>query len=124
MKLRVLSAEKDEENSCMVIETEQGQDWISCAECRLGEIACNYLKSKWGVDPCLYRRGVRVGRGLEPDPKDVISIVQNNISIYLNMLGQEGPLLKAEREMLEKVLSLERGQLEHAKALIYGKGKT
>ena len=50
MENTILRAEKDEENSCMVIETEQGQDWVSCAECRLGEIECSYLKKKWGID--------------------------------------------------------------------------
>ncbi len=123
MKMRILKAEKDEENSCMVIETEQGQDWISCAECRIGEIACSYLRSRWGVDPCLYRRGVRVGRGLEPDPQDVINIIQNNIAVCMSMLDQEGPFLKAERDMVGRVLKLETEQLEHAKALMYGKGK-
>ncbi len=120
MEVRLLKAEKDEENSCMVLTTSQGQDWVSCAECRVGEVACNYLKSKWGVDPCLYRRGVRLGRNLEPDPRDVVDIIQNNISIYLNMMDREGPLLKAEREMLEKVLRLESEQLERAKAMLYG----
>ena len=121
--MRILRAEKDDENSCMVIETEQGQDWISCAECRIGEIACNYLRSRWGVDPCLYRRGVRVGRGLEPDPKDVISIIQNNIAVYTSMLDREGPFIKAERDMIGRVLMLETEQLEHARALMYGKAK-
>jgi serine protease inhibitor ecotin len=120
----ILRAEKDEENSTMVLETNQGQEWVSCAECRLGELACNYLKSKWGVDPCLYRRGVRLGRRLEPDPRDVINIVQRNISIYLNTLDEEGPFIKAELEMFRRVLKLETEELEHAKSLMYEKGKT
>lgn len=120
----ILRAEKDEENSTMVLETSEGQEWVSCAECRLGELACNYLKSKWEVDPCLYRRGVRLGRGLEPDPRDVINIVQRNISIYLNMLDEEGPFIKAELEMFRRVLRLETEELEHAKGLMYERGKT
>ncbi len=123
MKSRILRAEKDEENSCMVIETEQGQDWVSCAECRLGEVECSYLKSKWGINPCLYRKGVRLGRGLEPDPKDVVRIIQNNIAIYNNMLEQEAPFLKAEREMLKRFLQIETEELERAKALLYGQGR-
>ncbi|RLI95982.1 MAG: hypothetical protein DRO99_05160 [Candidatus Aenigmatarchaeota archaeon] len=62
MEVRILNAEKDEENSCVIVTTEHGQEWISCAECRIGEVACDYLKKKWGINPCLYRRGVRVGR--------------------------------------------------------------
>lgn len=124
MHYRILKAEKDEENSCLVIETEAGQDWISCAECRVGEISCNYLRSRWGVDPCLYRRGVRLGRYLEPDPRDVIRIIQNNIRICMNMVDQEGLLLKAERDMVERVLRLETEQLEHAKAMMFTKTKS
>jgi hypothetical protein len=121
MEFRLLKAEKDEENSCMVLTTSQGQDWVSCAECRIGEVACNYLKTTWGIDPCLYRRGVRLGRNLEPDPRDVVEIIQNNISIYMNMMDREGPLIKAEREMLGKVLKTEGEQLERARAMLYGR---
>jgi hypothetical protein len=116
----ILKAEKDIENSTMVIETENGQDWISCAECPIGEIECDYLKSKWKVNPCLYRRGVRLGRNLEPDPRDVVRIIQNNISVYNNMMEQQGQLLKAERDIVVKVLSLETSQLERAKKQLYG----
>jgi hypothetical protein len=119
METEILKAEKDEENSCVVVTTSQGQDWVSCAECRVGEIACNYLKSRRGVDPCLYRRGVRLGRNLEPDPRDVVDIIQNNISVYLNMMKREGPFLKAERDILEKVLKLETEQLERARVMLY-----
>ena len=117
MKSTILRAEKDEENSCMVIETEQGQDWVSCAECRLGEIECGYLKSKWSINPCLYRRGVRLGRELEPDPRDVVRIVQNNLAVYANMLEKEAPFLKAERDMLERFLRMEKQELEKAKSM-------
>ena len=120
----ILKAEKDEENSTMVIETENGQDWISCAECAIGEIECDWLKSKWKVDPCLYRRGVRLGRNLEPDPRDVIQIIQNNISVYNNMIDQQGQLLKAERDIVVKVLNLEMNQLERAKKQLYGNRKS
>lgn len=120
MENRIIKAEKDDENSCMVLTTSQGQEWVSCAECGVGEVACGYLKSKWGVDPCLYRRDVRLGRNLEPDPRDVVEIIQNNITIYMNMIGDEGPLLKSERDILEKVLRLETEQLEHAKSMLYG----
>jgi hypothetical protein len=123
MKSRILRAEKDEENSCMVIETEQGQDWISCAECRFGEIECSYLKSRWGINPCLYRRGVRLGRGLEPDPRDVVKIIQNNMAVYNNMLEREGPFLKAEREMLGRFLQTETQELERVKGMLYTRGK-
>ncbi len=115
----ILRAEKDEENSCMVIETENGQDWISCAECRVGEMECDYLKKKWGVNPCLYRRGVRLGRNLEPDPRDVVRIIQNNVSVYTNMMEHESPLLKAEKEIVTKVLKLEFEELENAKVMLY-----
>ncbi len=120
----ILNAEKDVENSTVVIETENGQDWISCAECSIGEIECDYLKSKWKVNPCLYRRGVRLGRNLEPDPRDVIRIIQNNIAVYNNMIDQQGPLLKAERDIVAKVLTLETGQLERAKQQLYGNMKS
>jgi hypothetical protein len=117
MENTILRAEKDEENSCMVIETEQGQNWVSCAECRIGEIGCSYLRNKWGINPCLYRRGVRVGRGLEPDPRDVVKIVQNNLDVYANMLDKEAPFLKAERDMLERFLMMERQELEKARSM-------
>jgi hypothetical protein len=123
MENRILRAEKDEENSCVVVTSVEGQDWVSCAECRIGEVACNYLKSKWGVDPCLYRKGVRLGRGLEPDPRDVVRIIKRNIAIYMNMMGDEGPLLKAERDMVEGVLRLETEQLERARGMLYGSAK-
>jgi hypothetical protein len=120
MEVRILRTEKDVENSCLVLETEQGQEWISCAECRVGEVACDYLKSKWEVDPCLFRKGVRLGRGLEPDPRDVVQIIQNNVAVYVNMLEKQGPLLKAEKLMLEKVMTLENEQLEKARSMLYG----
>jgi hypothetical protein len=120
MEFQITKAEKDEDNSCMIIETEKGQDWVSCAECRLGEMECNYLKSKWGINPCLYRRGVRLGRGLEPDPRDVVMIIQNNMAVYFNMLDKEGPFLKAEIDMLERFLQIETRELERAKAMLYG----
>ena len=123
MENRILRTEKDVENSCVVVTSLDGQDWVSCAECRIGEVACNYLRSKWGIDPCLYRKGVRLGRGLEPDPRDVVNIIQSNIPIYLNLMEQEGSLLKAERDMLGSVLRLEGEQLERAKAMLYGSAK-
>ena len=120
MEKTILRAEKDEENSCMVIETRDGQDWVSCAECRLGEMECSYLRSKWNINPCLYRRGVRVGRGLEPDPRDVVRIIQNNLSVYSNMLSKEAPFLKAEKEMLERFLRIEEQELEKARSMFSG----
>ena len=119
--MTILSADKDDENSCVVIETEQGQDWISCAECKVGEIACDYLKKQWNVDPCLYRKGVRLGKNLEPDPRDVVRIIQNNIAVYDNMMDQKGPLLKAEKDMVTKVLRLEYDELENAKAMMFSR---
>lgn len=121
MENRILKAEKDDENSCMVVTSmKEGQDWVSCAECRMGEMECDYLKRKWKIDPCLYRRGVRLGRNLEPDPRDVVRIIQNNMAIYNYMLDQEGPFLKGEREMLERFLQTETKELERAKSMLYG----
>ncbi len=121
MMSKILKAEKDEENSCVVVTTELGQDWVSCAECSFGEMECSYLRSKWGINPCLYRRGVRLGRGLEPDPRDVVRIVQNNLAVYQNMLEDKGPFLKAERDMLQDFLSNQFGELERAKGMLSGK---
>lgn len=120
MENRILRAEKDEENSCVVVTSLEGQDWVSCAECRIGEVACSYLRSKWGIDPCLYRKGVRLGRGLEPDPRDVVRIIQGNMTAYANITGDGGALLRAERDMVEGVLRLETEQLERARAMLYG----
>jgi hypothetical protein len=118
-EIRILRTTKDSENSCVVIETDQGQDWISCAECRVGELECDYLKKQWSVDPCLYRKGVRLGKNLEPDPRDVVRIIQNNIQVYSNMIEKEGPLLKSERDIVSKVLGLELRELENAKSMLY-----
>jgi hypothetical protein len=120
-ELTILRADKDDKNSCVVIETEQGQDWVSCAECTVGEMECDYLRSRWSVDPCLFRRGVRLGRGLKPDPRDIVSIVSNNIPIYLNMMERNDPLLKAEKDMVEKVLGIEKERLEQAKGMLFSR---
>jgi hypothetical protein len=117
----ILRTEKDVDSSCVVIETELGQEWISCAECSIGEMECEYLRTKWNVDPCLYRKGVRLGRNLEPDPRDVVRIIQNNIAVYNNMIDTEGPLLRAERDMVSKVLGIEFDQLQKAKAMLFGR---
>ena len=123
MEFNISKAEKDNDNSCVIITSEQGDDLISCEDCRLGEIDCEYLKSKWGINPCLYKKGVRIGRGLEPDPRDVVRIIQNNLAVYTNMIEQEAPFLKAEKEILERFLKTETDELEKAKAMLYGQKK-
>jgi hypothetical protein len=119
MHMTISKAEKDVENSCVVLETDRGQEWVSCAECRVGETACNYLKSAWGVSPCLYRKGVRLGRGLTPDPRDAVKIIQMNVDIYLNMMDRMQPVLKAERDIVERVLHVEIEELERARGMLY-----
>lgn len=121
MEMTILRTRKDRENSCVVIETDQGQEWVSCAECRVGELECDYIRKQWSVDPCLYRKGVRIGKNLEPDPRDVVRIIQNNIPVYSNMIEKEAPLLKAERDIVNKVLNLELQELENAKAMLFRK---
>ena len=118
-ELVIWRAEKDVANSVVVIETSAGQDWISCAECRIGEMECDYLKWKWRMDPCLYRRGVRLGRNLEPDPRDVVRIVEQNLAVCGNMVSDEGLLLKSEMIIMDKVLQIEGTLLERAKEMLF-----
>ena len=123
MENRILKAVKDSENSCVVVTSEKGdQDWVSCAECRMGEMECDYLRKKWGINPCLYRKGVRIGRDLEPDPRDVVKIIQNNMAVYNNMVSQETPFLRAEKDMLERFLRTETQELDRAKGMLFGPG--
>ncbi len=38
----------------------------------------------------------------------------------MNLMDQEGPFLKAEKDMLEKVLGVETEQLKRTKNMFYG----